>query len=127
MSNPFEYVNEILVGKKQLIVDEATEKAYNPFIINRGLSYHRDCVMQANEMNLRGFADKKMQNDFLLNTVRSQKRPFAKWIKSEKSEDIECIKHFFNFSDSKARDALRILGKEQILEIKEKTDIGGIK
>ena len=73
MSNPFDYVNAILQNKKQLIVDEITEKDYNPFLTNRSLSYHKDCIMYANEMNRRHFVDKKLQNDFLLNTVRSQK------------------------------------------------------
>ena len=124
--SPFDYVKEILQGKKQLIVDEVTEKEYNPFIINRSLSYHKDCVLFANEMNRRHFLDKKLQNDFLLNTVRSQKRPFAKWVKSEKSENLECIKHAFGFSESKAREALRLLSKEQIQQLQEQTHTGGL-
>jgi hypothetical protein len=60
-----------------------------------------------------------------LNTVRSRKRPFTKWAKSEKSEDIECIKIIFGYSNSKAREALRLLSDEQIQELKTKTDIGG--
>jgi hypothetical protein len=127
MSNPFDYVKEILQGKKQLIVDEITEKEYNPFIVNRSLSYHKDCVIYANEMNRRHFLDKKLQNDFLLNTVRSSKRPFAKWVKSEKSDDLECIKSYYGFSESKAREALRLLTKEQIQELKQQTDIGGLR
>jgi hypothetical protein len=67
-----------------------------------------------------------LQNDFLLNTVRSQKRPFAKWIKSEKSDDLECIKTVFGFSDTKAREALRLLSKEQIQQLKEQTQTGGL-
>lgn len=126
MSNPFDYSNAILQNKKQLIVDEITEKEYNPFLVNRSLSYHKDCIMYANEMNRRHFIDKKLQNDFLLNTVRSQKRPFAKWIKSEKSDDLECIKTIYNFSDSKAREALRLLSKEQIQQLKEQTQTGGL-
>ena len=122
--SPFDFVNSILQNKKQLIVDDLTEKEYNPFIINRSLSYHRDCIIYANEMNRRHFLDKKMQNDFLLNTIRSQKRPFAKWIKSEKSENIECVKAYFGFSDSKAKEALRLLSEEQIQQLKEKTEIG---
>jgi len=69
--SPFDYVNQILQGKKNLIVDEVTEKEYSPFLTNRSLSYHMDCLMFANEMNSRHFIDKKMQNDFLLNTIRS--------------------------------------------------------
>jgi len=125
--NPFDYVNAILQNKKQLIVDEITEKDYTPFLVNRSLSYHKDCIMYSNEMNRRHFIDKKLQNDFLLNTVRSQKRPFAKWAKVEKNDDLECIKLIYNFSDSKARDARRLLSKEQIQELKEKTDTGGLR
>jgi hypothetical protein len=126
MSNPFEYANQILQGKKQLIVDEATEAEYVPFMVNRALSYHKDCVLYANEMNLRHQLDKKLQNDFLLNTIRAKKRPFNKWVKPEKSDDIACIKSFYGFSDAKARDALRLLTDKQIQELKEKTDKGGL-
>jgi len=122
---PFDFVNQILQGKQQLIVDDLTEKDYVPFLTNRSLSYHKDCILFANEMNLRHHIDGKMQNDFLLNTVRSRKRPFTKWAKSEKSEDIECIKIIFGYSNSKAREALRLLSDEQIQELKRKTDIGG--
>ena len=126
--NPFDYLNAILQNKKQLIVDDITEKGYEPFLINRGLSQHKDCILYANEMNRRHFLDKKLQNYFLLNTVRSQKRPFAKWAKkSEKSEDIECVKQIFNYSNSKASEALRILSKEQIQKLKEQTDTGGLR
>ena len=124
---PFDFVNQIMQGKKQLIIDELTEKEYVPFIVNKTLSYHKDCLMYVNEVNRRHFIDKKMQNDFLLNTIRSKKRPFIKWAKSEKSEDIECIKKIYGFSDKKAYDALRLLKDEQIQELKEKTDTGGLR
>jgi hypothetical protein len=123
--SPFDYVNAILQNKKKLIVDELTEKSYAPFLVNRSLSYHKDCIFYANEMNRYHQIDKKLQNDFLLNIVRSQKRPFAKWVKAEKSEDLECIKQIFGFSESKAREAVRLLSKEQIQKLKEQTDIGG--
>ena len=127
MSNPFDYVKEILQGKKNLIVDAETEKDYVPFLTNRSISYHYDCIMWANEMNIRPSADKKMQFDFLLNTVRSTKRPFAKWMKVEKNEDLKCIKQIFGFSNSKALEALRLLSKEQLQQLKEHTDIGGLR
>ena len=126
MSNPFDYVNSILQTKKQLIVDEITEKDYVPFLTNRALSQHKDCIAYANEMNSRHYLDKKLQFDFLLNTVRSMKRPFAKWAKTEKNDDLECIKLVYGLSDSKARDALRLLSKEEIQQIKEKTYTGGL-
>jgi hypothetical protein len=125
VSNPFDYVNAILQNKKQLIVDELTEKDYIPFLVNRSLSYHSDCIMYANEMNRRHFLDKKLQNDFLLNTIRSRKRPFAKWVKSEKSEDVDLIKLAYGLSDSKAIEALRLISEKDIKLLREKFDIGG--
>ena len=125
--SPFDYVNQILQGKKQLIVDDVTESEYVPFLVNRSLSYQIDCVSYANEMNRRSFLDKKLQNDFLLNTIRSKKRPFVKWAKSDKSEDIQCIKTVYGFSDTKALEALRLLTDEQIQQLKEKTGIGGLR
>lgn len=127
MSSPFDYVNQILYGKKNLIVDSITEKDYTPFLVNRALSYHYDCALFANEMNQRPFLDKKCQNDFLINTIRSRKRPFAKWVKPEKSEDLECIKKSFNYSDTKAKETLRLLGDEQIQKLKEQTQTGGLR
>ena len=48
MSNPFDYVNDILYTKNYLLVDE---EEYVPFLTNRSLSYHVDCIMFANVMN----------------------------------------------------------------------------
>ena len=125
--NPFDFVKEILQGKKQLIVDDLSLVYFCLSLMICSLSYHKDCVLYANEMNRRHFLDKKLQNDFLLNTVRSQKRPFAKWVKSEKSDDLECIKQVYGFSDSKAREALQLLSKDQIQQLKEQTDTGGLR
>jgi hypothetical protein len=127
MSNPFDYATAILQTKKQLIVDDLTEKDYNPFLVNRALSQHKDCLAFANEMNSRHYLEKKLQFDYLLNTVRSMKRPFAKWAKSEKNDDLECVKLVYGLSDSKAREALRILSKEQIQKLKEETLTGGLR
>lgn len=127
MSSPFDYVNDILQGKKNLIVDAQTEKAYEPYLVNKTLSYHKDCIMYANEMNRRHQIDKKLQNDYLLNTIRSRKRPFNKWVKADKSEDLACVKTYFGYSDTKAREALRLLSDEQIQQLKEKTDTGGLR
>jgi hypothetical protein len=126
MSNPFDYVKEILKDKKNLIVDELTEKSYKPFLVNKGLSFYKDCVYFVNQMNQRPHLDKKLQNDFLLNTIRSMKRPYAKWEKSEENDDIECVKLVYGFSDTKALEALRLLTKEQIQQLKEQTLTGGL-
>lgn len=126
-SNPFDFVKAILQTKENLFVDQESENTYNSFIINRALSYHRDCIFFANMMNGNPFLDKKLQHDFYINIIRSQKRPFAKWIKKEQSDDLECVKKVYNISDTKAREVLPLLSKEQIEYLQNITDIGGIK
>lgn len=125
--NPFDYVNDILLNKKNIMVDQETENAYNAFLVNRSLSYHYDCVMYANEMNRRHQIDNKMQYHFLINTIRPHKRKFSKWIKTEKSEDIESLKLCYGFSEIKAREVLSLLSEDDIKKIKSQTDIGGLR
>jgi hypothetical protein len=125
MVKVFDYVNQILYGKENLMVNEENEKIYIPFLINRSLSYHYDCILFANEMNRRHFLDKKLQHDFFMNTIRSKKRPFTKWSKPQKNEDVETVKQYFNFNTQRALEALKLLTNEQIEEIKEKVSKGG--
>jgi hypothetical protein len=127
MSDPFIYLNQILSEKKDLIFDEATEKEYVPFLINRGLSYHLDCVMYANEMNKFHHLDAKLQNHFLINSIRAKKRRFMKWVKPVKSEDLACIKTLYQYSDTKAKEALALLSEKELQQLKEKADKGGLK
>lgn len=127
VESPFVFVNEILSGKNDIIKDEATEKAYSPFLTNRSLSYHLDTILFANEMNQRSHLDSKLQFHFLLNIVRAKKRRHTKWVKSDKSEDLQCIKTYFGYSDAKAREAMRLLSEEQIQQIKQKTETGGLR
>ena len=124
---PFDFINAILVSKKDLLKDDdQAAKEYAPFIVNRGLSLHLDCVLYANEMNLHPFIDKDQQFQFLLNTIRSMKRKFQPWQKTSIDNNIECVKQYFGYSNEKAKEALRILNDEQIAEIKAKTTKGGV-
>ena len=59
--NPFDYLNSINSTKKDVIVDDITEKAYNSFMVNRSLSYFNDTVVLANEMNRYHHLDNKLQ------------------------------------------------------------------
>ena len=123
--SPFDFIKDINYEKKNLIVDEWSEKQYNPWIINRGLSFSIDTVHAANEMNCRPHLDKTMQNAYLINTIRSRKR-FDKWIKIEDDAEVEMIKEYYGYSNDKARQALTILSEEQKQKIKEKLYKGGI-
>jgi hypothetical protein len=122
-----EIIPSILQTKKSVIHDDIDLKDYLPFIVNKALSYHGDCVPYANEMNMFPGLDKDLQYAYLLNTVRSMKRKFQPWQKAETRKDLECVKDYFGYSDNKAKDALTILTDEQIAEIKIRTDKGGVK
>jgi hypothetical protein len=122
--NPFDYVNAICDSKQNLIVDEATEKGYIPFTVNRSLSYHYDTVLLANEMNQRAFLDKRLQFDFLINTVRKKKR-FAKWVKPLSSDDLEVVKEYYGYSNEKARQVLSLLNDEQMGQLRQRIFKGG--
>jgi hypothetical protein len=122
-----EIIPSILQTKKSVIKDEIDLKDYKPFMVNRALSYHMDCVLYANEMNMHGLVDADMQYQYLLNTIRPMKRAFAPWQKANVDKDIECIKLYFGYSDNKAKEALSILTDEQIAEIKIRTEKGGVK
>jgi hypothetical protein len=122
-----EIIPSILTTKKSVIYDELDLKDYHPFLVNRALSYHMDCVLYANEINLHPHLDKDLQYHYLLNTVRSMKRKFQPWQKSSTDKDIESVKTYFGYSNEKAKEALRILNEEQLAEIRKKTDKGGTK
>jgi hypothetical protein len=121
-----EIVPAILQTKKNPFQDELDYKDYVPFVINRALSFHRDCVLYANEMNLHPGIEKDAQFEFYLNTIRSMKRKFQPWQKTSADKDIECVKEYFGYSNEKAKEALRILNDEQIAEIKAKIIKGGV-
>ena len=116
--SPFDFANSINFTKENLIVDEATEKEYNPFIVNRAMGFAADTVIPANEMNARPHIDNKMQYDFLCAVVRKSKR-YSKWIKSEE-ENLDAVQEYFGYSFNKAKEALRILSAEDIEKIKDK-------
>ena len=120
-----EIVPSILQTKVNYLRDDVDLKEYSPFMVNRALSYHMDCVLYANEMNKHHSIDKDIQYQYLLNTIRPMKRKFQPWQNSEKEKDIDCVKTYFSYSNQKAKDALRVLSKEQISQIKELVDIGG--
>ena len=99
---------------------------YPPYIVNRCLSGHLDCIMFANEMNRYNFLDKDMQYSFYLNTLRKRKR-FSPWIRKDKVSDLEYVKRYYGYNNENATQALKILSHEQIEFIKQKLDTGGKK
>ncbi len=127
MSELKDWLKTINQTKKNLIdEDPSLEKEYSPYIINRCLSGHLDCIMFVNEMNKYHFLPKKIQYDFLLNSLRTKKR-FAPWLRKDTIKDLDNVKRYYGYSDEKAKQALRILSKKQLNFIQSKFETGGKK
>lgn len=130
ISNPFTWINSINSRKNLFETSdanpEALEKAYNPFMTNRGLSYYPDTILYANEMNQAAHLDKKLQYSYLLNSIRPGKR-FSKWAKKKENGDLEVVMEYFGYGPKKAAQALSVLTQEQITDIKEQMRKGGTK
>ena len=118
-----DWLNSVNFTKEDLSEDI---NSYPPFIVNRCLSGHIDCILFANEMNMNAHLPKDMQYSFYLNSLRKRKR-FSPWLRKDKVKDLECVKQYYGYSNEKASQALKILNKEQLNFIKQRLETGGTK
>lgn len=118
---PFDWLNAINLKTE---VDDPECKTYNSFMVNRGLSYFRDTVLWANEMNQRNTLDNDIKYSFLNNTINKKKR-FSKWFKAEKNDDIEVVIESYQVSRQRAIELLSLLDKEKLNSLREKLFRGG--
>ena len=121
-----DYLKAINQSKERLMDgdDEEWEKKYPPFIVNKCLSPFPDTIQLVNEINQLPHLDKKLQFDFLINSLRPRKR-FTPWMKAKKLDNLEYVKEYYGYSNEKAKTALEILNDEQISAIKKKLNKGG--
>ena len=121
-----DYLNAINYTKENLLDtdDEQWEKKYYPFIVNKCVAPFPDTVMLVNEINQLPHLDKRLQFDFLINSLRPRKR-FTPWLKAKKLKNLEYVKEYYGYNNEKAKEALDILNDEQISAIKRKLDKGG--
>jgi len=121
-----DYLKAVNHTKERLLdaEDEAWEKKYPPFIINKCVAPFPDTIMLVNEINQLPHLDKKLQFDFLINSLRPRKR-YTPWLKAMKLENLEYVKEYYGYNNEKAKAALDILTDEQISAIKRKLYKGG--
>lgn len=125
MSDPFVFLNSINESKQNLIRDsgsqEAAEKMYNPFLTNRMLGAHLDCVFFVDELNQRGLVDfgvtKQMHYEFLLELIPRGRR-FTKRPKPEKDEKIELIIEHLRYSRDRAVEVVDFFTDEDFDKMK---------
>ena len=120
-----EIIPSILKTNDHLINNADEEKDYVPFVVNKALSGHIDCLFYINEMNKNPHLDKQLQYDYLFHSVRKYNRSYQKWVKYKDSDDIELIKEYYGYSSDKAKEVLKILSKENLKYIRDKMDRGG--
>tara|TARA_R110002167_G_scaffold40301_1_gene124114 strand:- start:1221 stop:1616 length:396 start_codon:yes stop_codon:yes gene_type:complete len=121
-----DYLNAINVTKEPLLdsEDETWEKKYAPFIVNKCVAPFPDTIHLVNELNQYHHLDKKLQFDFLLNSLRARKR-YTPWLKAKKLKNLEYVKEYYGYNNEKAKAALDILDDEQISAIKRRLNKGG--
>ena len=121
-----DYINAINQTKEPLLdtEDEEWVKKYPPYIVNKCIAPFPDSVLLVNELNQYHHLDKKLQFDFLINSLRPRKR-YTPWLKASKSKKLEYVKEYYGYNNEKAKAALDILNDEQISAIQEKLNKGG--
>ena len=121
-----DYLKAVNHTKERLLdnEDEEWERKYPPFIVNKCVAPFPDTVMLVNEINQPPHLDKKLQFDFLINSLRPRKR-YTPWMKAMKLENLEYVKEYYGYNNEKAKAALDILTDDQISAIKRKLYKGG--
>jgi len=131
MANPFDYVNTILLEKKNMMRgsenDKLAEDGYNPWLTNIALSYHEDTVLMANLVNTHHQLPKRAQYELLINMVRPKKRQFKKWAKASADEDLDLVCDMYSCNRRVGIEYLSLLSKEQLESLKEQRRKGGTK
>lgn len=106
--------------KRSVIRDELDVKEYNPFIVNRALSNHQDCIFRADEMNRYADLPKDVQYQYHMAAVVPRRRPFVPWNKKAKNDDLALVMREYGYSATRAFEALAILSDEQLQAIRDK-------
>tara|TARA_B100001013_G_C24614721_1_gene444680 strand:+ start:357 stop:800 length:444 start_codon:yes stop_codon:yes gene_type:complete len=121
-----EYLKALNQTKEPLLdsEDEMWEKKYMPYIVNKCLMPFPDTIQLVNEINQLHHLDKKLQFDFLLNSLRPRKR-YTPWMKAKKLDNLEHVKEYYGYNNEKAKAALDILDDDQISAIKNNLNKGG--
>jgi len=118
--SPFDWVKSI--NEKKYIFDLS---GYVPFLTNRCFAMHMDTIMLAEEMNQAHRLGPELQYDFYYYAVRKGKR-FGFPPKVQDDSNITMIMEYYQYSRVKAQQALQLLTPEQIKQIKQKLDRGGM-
>src|SRR5688572_14266121 len=102
---------------QELITDPDFSKDYQPWLINLSLSYHKETLAYADNMN-RYELPKPNHFDYLFHIVPKRRR-FAKFSKPSVNDDIRNIMEYAQCSEKRAKEYLRFLTADQLKAIAE--------
>jgi len=118
---PFDFVKAI--NQKTPIPE--TMDGYSRYIINHALSGFEDTiefVLLLSEYD--HVLTDEQHFEFLMGIVRPRKR-FTPWLKADSPDDLKLIKEAYGYSTTKAREALRIMTKDDLTQLRKMCDKGG--
>jgi hypothetical protein len=122
----FDWLGALNTTKANLL-NEGSEKSYDPFIIRRGIAQNMDTVLLAQEMNKLHALPKRLQHDFFLFAITKKKR-YGKWSKKEAAvEKLQTISTYYKVSLREAQEYAPLLTDDQVKELVERMDTGGRK
>ena len=122
---PFSFVSAITETKEDFY--DGNEREYNPFIINKALSFNLDCLFHVCELNKYQAIPKKSQFQYLMGSI-DKKRRSGRWVRKDVlPSDIELLKEAFGYSDSNAMIALELMTDKAMIDLKNKMSKGGRK
>lgn len=111
--SPFDYSKSILNSHNTIPISEG----YVPYIVNRALAHHRDCIYICQMLN-EFHVTPEQHYTFLFNQVSKHKRTFERWVSSkniiENTSDLELISKYYQCSMDVARQYLEIYPQEAI-------------
>lgn len=115
-------LKSIFVTKENLarIEGDLFLKTYSPFLISKCLAKHQESFYSVFVLNQYPDIPPDEHYEYLLHTIRPMGRaPFAKMKTAIEDPDIDLIKKHYAYNDVRAKEALKILSKEQIEKIRE--------
>lgn len=123
--SPFDFINNISASRTS-IWDADSEKEYNAFMVNRGLSMYPDTILFSQLMNENGqYLTNQQQYDFYRHVINSKKKRFAKWHKANKRDDIGELADFYGISIRRLEKYLSIMSESDIAEMSAMMYKGG--
>lgn len=105
--------------------DPKAVSGFSGFWVRRLLSYHYDCILIVNEINLFKDLDPQLQYEYLLHGITKGKR-FAKTPKPTTAKNLELIKQFYGYSDTKAMQVIALHSEADLEKMAKHMDQGGV-